>query len=569
MLTLVRRLSSALLLSVVFMAAGYSPIFSAQEPANEAPHVVVFCPQRFVEAIRPWIEFRTQQGYAVDLVIPETLADSNAPAVSPDILRQEIRRLAQEVPVKSLILVGPARAGETAGDAFIPSPLLTSLVTKDYGPEEPIASDTWYADLNDDGWPEISIGRLPARTPQELASVVTRILAYETTLPAGPWQRHVNLVAGMGGFTAIIDKTVEMVVRRIFFDAIQSDLDLAITQANWKSPFCPSPPQFSDVVTARISEGSLFFIYLGHGLPEQFDYVPTPVEDYPIFDITDVANVRCVDGPPIALLFSCYGAACDLTTPSVGESLFLSPTGPIAVLSGTRVTMPYGMAALGIEMLTQTSQAKGRVRSHMLLGDVILEAKRKMVIDMEQKPSERQDEEKSVRTFVDDTARIFDPSAKRLDEQLLDHVHLMTLLGDPLLRIRFPDELQVTAPETVYAGESITVTATFPAGQPTQGEYTGEAELVLGPGRTAASRMSRKEYKETDDEMSQYQETYLAANDRLKASVPMRKSGQGYTATITVPDDCFGPHTVRVLLTSGLESGSGSQEIHVRAAKSR
>jgi hypothetical protein len=41
----------------------------------------------------------------------------------------------------------------------------------------------------------MAIGRIPARTPADVTAVVDKIIAYETTAPAGPWQERVVFVA--------------------------------------------------------------------------------------------------------------------------------------------------------------------------------------------------------------------------------------------------------------------------------------------------------------------------------------------------------------------------------------
>ena len=41
------------------------------------------------------------------------------------------------------------------------------------------ASDDWFVDFNNDGKPQMSIGRLPVNTSEEATSVVNKIIAYE------------------------------------------------------------------------------------------------------------------------------------------------------------------------------------------------------------------------------------------------------------------------------------------------------------------------------------------------------------------------------------------------------
>ncbi|HUK91116.1 MAG TPA: C25 family cysteine peptidase, partial [Blastocatellia bacterium] len=46
-------------------------------------------------------------------------------------------------------------------------------------------SDDWFVDFNNDGLPDLAIGRLPARTPQEMNVMVQKTLEYQHTTPRG------------------------------------------------------------------------------------------------------------------------------------------------------------------------------------------------------------------------------------------------------------------------------------------------------------------------------------------------------------------------------------------------
>ncbi|RPH99318.1 MAG: hypothetical protein EHM72_11370, partial [Calditrichaeota bacterium] len=62
------------------------------------------------------------------------------------------------------------------------------------------ASDFWYSLLTgDDEIPEVSIGRLPVRSEDELNRFVTKIVQYETNPPPGDWQNRLLIIGGNGG----------------------------------------------------------------------------------------------------------------------------------------------------------------------------------------------------------------------------------------------------------------------------------------------------------------------------------------------------------------------------------
>jgi len=74
---------------------------------------------------------------------------------------------------------------------FLPTKLLDTAYME-------TASDDWFVDFNGDGLPEMAIGRLPVRTPEETATVVSKIIGYEKAAP-GAWANEVLLVADQNG----------------------------------------------------------------------------------------------------------------------------------------------------------------------------------------------------------------------------------------------------------------------------------------------------------------------------------------------------------------------------------
>ena len=56
---------------------------------------------------------------------------------------------------------------------------------------------------------------------------------------------------------------------------------------------------------------------------------------------------------PIAVFLACYTGAFDEADDCMSERMLAQPTGPVAVICGTRVTMPYANAVLGHAMLEE------------------------------------------------------------------------------------------------------------------------------------------------------------------------------------------------------------------------
>ena len=71
-----------------------------------------------------------------------------------------------------------------------------------------------------------------------------------------------------------------------------------------------------------------------------------PDGNAPILWTDDCAHLHANSTPPIALCLCCYTGAFAEHADCLAEELLRSPGGPVAVYSGSSVTMPYGMAVM-------------------------------------------------------------------------------------------------------------------------------------------------------------------------------------------------------------------------------
>ena len=76
-----------------------------------------------------------------------------------------------------------------------------------------------------------------------------------------------------------------------------------------------------------------------------------PDRQFDILDNRTVSKISAQTGPPIAIFLSCYTAAIDAAQDGLGERVFNQSRGPVAVISATRVSMPYAMSIFSLEML--------------------------------------------------------------------------------------------------------------------------------------------------------------------------------------------------------------------------
>jgi len=404
---------------VLYAAAAVCLLFAGSAAAVDT---LVLCPTEFQAALVPWEKHRRQQGHEILFIPP--------PEESAQVLAA-VRRVGQSGRLKYLLLVGDVPGGQfrNAGvpRCSIPTNYVSAKVNTRWGSEPTLATDAPYGDLNGDGVPELAVGRIPADSVEELAAVVRKILRYEQQSPASQ-PRHLNVVAGMGGFGTLTDALIEAAARQVIQQTVPLGYDVRQTSANPTSPHWPPAGEFRDCVCRQFAEGGLAWIYLGHGLPSELDRVATPKGHKSILSVDDVPLLRCGSHGPLAVLVACYTGAIDAGQDCLAEELLLAEEGPVAVIAATRVTMPYGNTVLGYELLRAYFSDRP-----VELGETLRLAQRRTLSDAA---------DDTLRQSLDMLARGLSTPPVDLAAERREHVSMYHLLGDPLVRLRrLPEEM--------------------------------------------------------------------------------------------------------------------------------
>jgi Peptidase family C25 len=147
---------------------------------NQGATALIITHRDFLGSLDPLVTLRKSQGYSVSVIDVEDLYDEfSYGARSNQAIKDFLQRTKsawKKVP-RSVLLVGDASIDPRdylgLGDHdFVPTRTVDAATT-----EAP--SDDALADLNNDGVAEFAVGRLPARTPQEAATMVAKIIEYE------------------------------------------------------------------------------------------------------------------------------------------------------------------------------------------------------------------------------------------------------------------------------------------------------------------------------------------------------------------------------------------------------
>jgi hypothetical protein len=300
-----------------------------------------------------------------------------------------------------------------------------------WGSEPRIASDIPYADLDNDGKPELAIGRIPADSARELSAILSKSIDYERQGDGGGWERRVHFASGKGGFGAVTDALIEAAARQVIQQHIPAHYQ---TQHIFPSPADANGrvlASFAASAREQLSTGSLAWVYMGHGRATELDRVRTSTGSESILAVADVSKLRCGGHRPLAVLVACLTGAMDAPRDCLAEELLRADEGPVAVIAATRVTMPYGNTVLGCEML----RACFRDRPEHL-GDVLRLAEERTLISNPNDP---------MRKSLDSLAAGLSPQPVDLTGERREHVLMYHLYGDPLLHLRYaePTETQV------------------------------------------------------------------------------------------------------------------------------
>jgi hypothetical protein len=262
---------------------------SSWHESGQGYDLVIISHKDFLGSLQPLKKLRESQGLRVALVDIEDLYDefnfgNKNPKVIKDFLASA--KANWRKPPRYVLLVGDAsfdpRNYYGFGDVdFVPTKLIDTVYME-------TASDDWFVDLNNDGLPEMAIGRLPVQTAEEAAIVVSKIVGYEQTAR----QNEALLVADMKGEKDLDFEAAAEEVRALLPPNIT-------VREIFRSNF-GSDPQARGEILRDINLGPLFVNFIGHGTVWGWngDILSTNDADYLTngFHLPFFVSMTCLNG---------------------------------------------------------------------------------------------------------------------------------------------------------------------------------------------------------------------------------------------------------------------------------
>ncbi|HEY7172610.1 MAG TPA: C25 family cysteine peptidase [Vicinamibacterales bacterium] len=307
-------------------------------PTRAHDYLVIAHPD-FVAAARPLIDRRTREGHQTALVSVDDIYDEfSYGEKTPQAIRDFLQwaRSNWRLAPRFVVLLGDAtidpRDYAGMGDAdFVPTKQvpMTQIALE-------AASDDWFVDFNDDGLPDIAIGRLSVRTVDQAQAMVAKIAGYGTG-QAPAWTRRVLLVADRDDDTSTFvqySRGLESVLpnnytaREVFRDALP---DAAAHQA----------------LVDAVNDGQLIVNYTGHGSSRIWG------SNGELLTNESVAEWKNAGRLPLVIAMNCLNGLFDSIwdEESLAEALMRAPDGgAVAAWASSSVTPSSTQALVNAEL---------------------------------------------------------------------------------------------------------------------------------------------------------------------------------------------------------------------------
>ena len=553
----VKRSASTVLaaLFLIFISINSSAVaasYLVEKPRAEknAADYLVISPAAFVEALEPLLEKRVSDGLRVAVVTPESIhKEFKRWPSGPKTIRAFIRHAYfnwEEPAAKYLLIVGDTdvAASYDPGGVSIPTFIVN---ISDFSGKPYTGSDAPYSDMDGDEIPDISIGRLPADTPEDVKNMVSKIIAYETNPPPGLWKRRVSVFASTGDF-GIFDSTLEELTKRMFRSSFNPEFDVNMTYAGSALPYFLAPEEFDSKVVERFNEGALIMSYIGHGDVDGLSTVCWRGDCRSIMEVADVPRVASGGKNTFFFSISCLTGKFNILHDCIAEELVKSPEGPVGVFAASEVSHPYANALISKDLLFFLTMKKPET-----IGQALLSIQKAMI--------RRYDED---RRFMDKQFTLI-MGKDELRDNAYDHLYIYNYLGDPATRISYPQgKVLMKAPKNASAGGSFSVaidSGDVPSGKifltleahPTEMIYpTTGIEGLEGEALKAAARTN-----------------YANANNKVAFSLETSLDASGSaSAVVEVPDFIpTGKYYIKAYAWNDSSDASGVFEIDVESDK--
>lgn len=498
-----------------------SLVFADVTRPDVVPAYLAVCPAKAIPKVMALLRWRDAHALPARVAPAEAVYEAfgngqpDAKAIRAFI--HSLRRPGEEPPrVRFCLLVGTADRANRNG-LYLPTWYTRAKYQTNEYPADPIhAGDYLYSVGPGARGPEIAVGRLPARSLDEVAVMVRKTLEHERHNRPGPWRRRAYTFAGQGGFGPLVDTILERLVTMILGRAVPNYMAFGFSYAKPASPYCYSPARFSSHIAAELARGPAAAVYIGHGSVSGFDDFRWRGRSYRIMDPSAVSSLQIPHHRTVVVSIACHTGRFDGPTASIGERFLTAPGGPALFIGSSRISQPYANAILG-SLVTEAFLS----RPPPTVGEAFLKVRQWLAADRKT----------GFRVMVDMMAAT-QLGRDALAPQRADQLTLYNILGDPAMSmgvVRTPARL--TAPASAAPGQTVEILLEGPVA-------AGKAEFSLTVSRDRMLgdvQPVRADHPDAENEMAR---TNARANDKVVAAETVEVSGGRARWKLRIPDDC-------------------------------
>ncbi len=430
------RVLAAVFASLLWVVFASAPGAAEDPPASEQPkpNYLIIAANGLSGAAEEWQKHREANGRKTRLTTLSQIAVwSGKENEKPNLLdiKKYIKSVSGEKPEPNfqVLLLGDCpEEGSESYDDKTEIPWFMSTY-KDAYAKSAIPGDNFLADTvgEDNECPDFAIGRIPARTPEQVAVALKKVKAYESA-KLGDWLKRLTFFASEGRFGAAVDQMLENLFTQMAEQVIDPAYDLRMTYANIKSPYAYVPSKFSDKVIEEANSGAFLLSYMGHGACDRLDDMHVAQGEgkrdlrFPILQGDDVSKFNIEGGKlPVMIIVACATGFMDNKETCLSERICFAEKAPVAVISSSRDSHPYSNTLLQNAMITEMTK-----NHRATLGEAFMLAKREIV--------EGKDKN---RKSLENMAAFIIPKKSDRDTLNRAHLYLYNLIGDPGLTLKY------------------------------------------------------------------------------------------------------------------------------------
>lgn len=292
----------------------------------------------FISAAQPLVSYHQQRGWQTKVVNVQDIYQQFGDGVfGPQAIRAYIAYAAQNMGAQAVMLVG----GDTydyfdylglGAVSFIPTLYAPTSSLVQFAPVDPL-----FTDLNNDGRPDLPIGRLPVKTAEDMATLAQKTLAFA----AKSYGRTALFAEGANDSMMKFSEAGQDFAARLpsawqVSHASVDALGRAVTH---------------NAIIGGFNAGTSLITFIGHSGPTSWD-------DLDLFHTSDARALTNAGKPAVVVQWGCWNTYfVEPQYQTMGDALLLEgDRGAAAVLGATALTRIPSNEALGQALTTRLGQ---------------------------------------------------------------------------------------------------------------------------------------------------------------------------------------------------------------------